>query len=171
MRHLILVAAAVMLFALIAAPAMAKSHEGDTEDQPVTVEVDSCLCWQTCQNPIHFHIRCEDYEKSCVYADNLPTGHTSLEVWSNIQWAALVSTDAYANGMPANYILSIGDTGAQDGSGNWIALSGVPIEILDNMAPTNYSWFEFWYKICGFTPADDWAGVHNFDITYTVVAD
>lgn len=167
MRKLLISIISLMILALFVAPAVAKSGDGDDEFQDVSVWVESCLEWETCQNPIEFHICCEDYEEGISYPSNLPTGRTSLDVWSNVQWNVAISHDAYVNGMPAWWNL---DT-REDADIPWMTLTATPTDYFGApQAPTAHTQFIFNYRMTGFVFGDTWAGAepHTFQICYTV---
>ena len=169
MRKLILSIMAITLIALLAGPAMAKSGDGDVESQDVTITVESCLEWETCENPIEFTITCDDYDDGFVYPSNLPTGRTSLDVWTNVYWNVQISHDAYTTGpMPATWVISV----REDADATWFDLDATPTDYFPApMDPTAHDQWIFNYKLWNFAPEDDWAGVHSgISVYYSVHA-
>jgi hypothetical protein len=158
---------ALIVLVLFMNPVFAASTDGDSEFQDVYVYIEDCLEWETCQNDIVFNICCEDYDTGISIPSNLPTGRTSLDVWSNVQWNCAISHDAYTNGMPAGWDLEC----REDADATWTALTETPTNYWPTpQDPTAHTQFIFNYRITGITMADTWAGAepHTFQVCYTV---
>lgn len=167
MRKLLFVLIALLVVGLLATPTFAKSGDGDSEFQDVSVTIQDCLEWESCQNPIEFYICCECYDTGISYPSNLPTGRTSLDVWSNVEWNVAISHDAYTNGMPAAWDLET----REDADATWMTLSEVPTNYFAvNQPATAHVQYIFNYRLTGISLGDTWAGAepHTFQVCYTV---
>ena len=168
MRKLIYSIMAITLFALLAGPALAESGDGDIESQDVTITVEDCLKWETCENPIEFFVACEDYPPDgpgFVYPSNLPTGRTSLDVWSNVSWNCEIWHDLYtiADPMPAAWTLQTAEDA--DYPGTWMSLDGTPTDYWAADQPaTTHTQFIFNYKLL--ITSVPWPGVHTGGSVY-----
>lgn len=169
MRKLYVSIIALMILGLFVSPVIA-SGDGDSEYQDVTVTIEECLEWESCENPIEFNICCDDYDDGISTPSNLPTGRTSLDVWSNVQWNVAISHDAYTNGMPADWDLET----REDDDTDWMTLTETACNYFDSaMDPVDDVQYIFNYRITGISFLDTWDGDgdHEFQICYTVNAE